>query len=78
MSDREDYQYSPEDYIIPRFKAATRFEPRYIDMVSRSMREDSEFGIILSREGTDPKMLKPMIPERSQKLLIGIRAEMGF
>ena len=34
------------------------FEPRYIDMVSRSMREDSEFGIILSRESTDPKMFE--------------------
>ncbi len=27
-------------------------------MVSRSMREDSEFGIILSRESTDPKMFE--------------------
>ena len=34
------------------------FEPRYLDMVSQCMREDSEFGIILSRETNQPKMFE--------------------
>ena len=29
------------------------FEPRYVDMVSRCLREDSGFGIVLIREGRD-------------------------
>ncbi|MDE0348137.1 MAG: LON peptidase substrate-binding domain-containing protein, partial [Gammaproteobacteria bacterium] len=29
------------------------FEPRYVDMVSRCMREDSGFGVVLIREGRD-------------------------
>jgi len=34
------------------------FEPRYLDMVSQCMREDTEFGIILSRETNQPKMFE--------------------
>ena len=34
------------------------FEPRYLDMISRCMREDIEFGIVLSRESIDPKMFE--------------------
>ena len=45
--------------LFPGSKLPLRiFEPRYIDMVSRCMREDTEFGIILSRESTDPKMFE--------------------
>ena len=60
MSDREDLPIFPLRTILyPDSKLPLRiFEPRYIDMVSRSMREDSEFGIILSRESTDPKMFE--------------------
>lgn len=29
------------------------FEPRYLTMVSRCLREDAEFGVVLIREGTD-------------------------
>ena len=60
MSDREDLPIFPlRTILFPDSKLPLRiFEPRYIDMVSRSMREDSEFGIILSREITDPKMFE--------------------
>ena len=60
MSDREDQPIFPlRTILFPDSKLPLRiFEPRYIDMVSRSMREDSEFGIILSRESTDPKMFE--------------------
>ena len=60
MSDREDLPIFPQRTILfPDSKLPLRiFEPRYIDMVSRSMRENSEFGIILSRESTDPKMFE--------------------
>mgnify|MGYP001171594075 FL=1 len=60
MSDREDLPIFPlRTILFPGSKLPLRiFEPRYIDMVSRSMREDSEFGIILSRESTDPKMFE--------------------
>ena len=34
------------------------FEPRYLDMISRCMKDDIEFGIVLSRESTDPKMFE--------------------
>ena len=34
------------------------FEPRYLDMVSQCMRENSEFGVILSRETNQPKMFE--------------------
>ena len=60
MSDREDLPIFPlRTILFPDSKLPLRiFEPRYIDMVSRSMREDSEFGIILSRESADPKMFE--------------------
>ena len=60
MSDREDLPIFPlRTILFPDSKLPLRiFEPRYIDMVSRSMREDSEFGIILSRESSDPKMFE--------------------
>ena len=60
MSDREDLPMFPlRTILFPDSKLPLRiFEPRYIDMVSRSMRENSEFGIILSRESTDPKMFE--------------------
>ena len=60
MSDRENLPIFPlRTILFPDSKLPLRiFEPRYIDMVSRSMREDSEFGIILSRESTDPKMFE--------------------
>ncbi len=60
MSDREELPMFPlRTILFPDSKLPLRiFEPRYIDMVSRSMREDSEFGIILSRESTDPKMFE--------------------
>ena len=60
MSDREDLPIFPlRTILFPDSKLPLRiFEPRYIDMVSRSMRENSEFGIILSRESTDPKMFE--------------------
>ena len=34
------------------------FEPRYLDMVSQCMRENSEFGVILSRQTNQPKMFE--------------------
>ena len=34
------------------------FEPRYIDMVSKCMKDSLEFGVILSRESNDPKMFE--------------------
>ena len=34
------------------------FEPRYIDMVSKCMKDSSEFGVVLSRESNDPKMFE--------------------
>ena len=60
MTNREDLPIFPlRTILFPDSKLPLRiFEPRYIDMVSRSMREDSEFGIILSRESTDPKMFE--------------------
>ena len=60
MSNREDLPIFPlRTILFPDSKLPLRiFEPRYIDMVSRCMREDSEFGIILSRESTDPKMFE--------------------
>ena len=60
MSDRENLPIFPlRTILFPDSKLPLRiFEPRYIDMVSRSMREDSEFGIILSRESTEPKMFE--------------------
>jgi len=32
------------------------FEPRYLDMVSRSMREQSPFGVVLIRRGSDARL----------------------
>ena len=60
MSNREDLPIFPlRTILFPDSKLPLRiFEPRYIDMFSRCMREDSEFGIILSRESTDPKMFE--------------------
>ena len=60
MSNSEDFPIFPlRTILFPDSKLPLRiFEPRYIDMVSRCMREDSEFGIILSRESTDPKMFE--------------------
>ena len=60
MTNREDLPIFPlRTILFPNSKLPLRiFEPRYIDMVSRSMREDSEFGVILSRESTDPKMFE--------------------
>ena len=60
MSNIEDLPIFPlRTILFPDSKLPLRiFEPRYIDMVSRCMREDSEFGIILSRESTDPKMFE--------------------
>ena len=60
MTNREDLPIFPlRTILFPDSKLPLRiFEPRYIDMVSRSMREDSEFGVILSRESTDPKMFE--------------------
>ena len=60
MSNTEDLPIFPlRTILFPDSKLPLRiFEPRYIDMVSRCMREDSEFGIILSRESTDPKMFE--------------------
>ena len=34
------------------------FEPRYIDMLSKCMKDSSEFGVVLSRESNDPKMFE--------------------
>ena len=60
MTKKEDLPIFPlRTILFPDSKLPLRiFEPRYIDMVSRSMREDSEFGVILSRESTDPKMFE--------------------
>ena len=60
MSDKVDLPIFPlRTILFPGSKLPLRiFEPRYIDMVSRCMREDTEFGIILSRESTDPKMFE--------------------
>ena len=60
MSDTVDLPIFPlRTILFPGSKLPLRiFEPRYIDMVSRCMREDTEFGIILSRESTDPKMFE--------------------
>ena len=60
MSNREDLPIFPlRTILFPDSKLPLRiFEPRYIDMVTRCMRELSEFGIILSRESTDPKMFE--------------------
>ena len=38
------------------------FEPRYLDMVSRSMREQSPFGVVLIRRGSDAR-LQPDAPQ---------------
>ncbi|HEX7035214.1 MAG TPA: LON peptidase substrate-binding domain-containing protein [Pseudomonadales bacterium] len=32
------------------------FEPRYMDMVARCMRDDSAFGVVLIRKGTDARL----------------------
>ena len=32
------------------------FEPRYIDMVSKCMRESSEFGVVLIRQGAEARL----------------------
>ena len=60
MSDREDLPIFPlRTILLPDSKLPHRiYEPRYIDMQSRSMRENSEFGIILSLESTEPKMFE--------------------
>ena len=38
------------------------FEPRYVDMISRCMREDSSFGVILIREGAEVGALAELAP----------------
>ena len=60
MSELEELPIFPLRTILyPDSKLPLRiFEPRYIDMISSCMREDSEFGIILSRESADPKMFE--------------------
>ena len=45
--------------LFPGSKLPLRiFEPRYLDMVSRCMRSNGEFGIVLSRKVTQPGMLE--------------------
>ena len=45
--------------LFPDSKLPLRiFEPRYIDMVSKCMKETSEFGVVLSRESNEPKMFE--------------------
>ena len=45
--------------LFPDSKLPLRiFEPRYIDMVSKCMKDSLEFGVILSRESNDPKMFE--------------------
>ncbi len=45
--------------LFPDSKLPLRiFEPRYIDMVSKCMKDSLEFGVILSRETNDPKMFE--------------------
>jgi len=45
--------------LFPDSKLPLRiFEPRYIDMVSKCMKDSLEFGVVLSRESNDPKMFE--------------------
>ena len=59
MSDQSIPIFTLRAILFPGSKLPLRiFEPRYLDMVSQCMRENSEFGIILSRETNQPKMFE--------------------
>ena len=60
MSNDENYPIFPlRTMLFPDSKLPLRiFEPRYIDMVSKCMKDSSEFGVVLSRESDDPKMFE--------------------
>ena len=60
MSNNENCPIFPlRTMLFPDSKLPLRiFEPRYIDMVSKCMKDSLEFGVILSRESNDPKMFE--------------------
>ena len=60
MSNEENCPIFPlRTILFPDSKLPLRiFEPRYIDMVSKCMKDSSEFGVVLSRESNDPKMFE--------------------
>ena len=60
MSNDENYPIFPlRTMLFPDSRLPLRiFEPRYIDMVSKCMKDSLEFGVILSRESNDPKMFE--------------------
>ena len=60
MSNDENCPIFPlRTMLFPDSKLPLRiFEPRYIDMVSKCMKDSLEFGVILSRESNDPKMFE--------------------
>ncbi|MBO55711.1 MAG: peptidase S16 [Dehalococcoidia bacterium] len=60
MSDKSNCPIFPlRTILFPDSRLPLRiFEPRYIDMVSKCMKDSSEFGVVLSRESNDPKMFE--------------------
>ena len=60
MSNDENCPIFPlRTMLFPDSKLPLRiFEPRYIDMVSKCMKDSLEFGVILSRQSNDPKMFE--------------------
>ena len=59
MSDQGVPIFPLRTILFPGSKLPLRiFEPRYLDMVSRCMRSNGEFGIVLSRKVTQPGMLE--------------------
>ena len=59
MSDQGVPIFPLRTILFPGSKLPLRiFEPRYLDMVSRCMRSNIEFGIILSRKVPQPGMLE--------------------
>ena len=60
MSNHENCPIFPlRTMLFPDSRLPLRiFEPRYIDMVSKCMKDSLEFGVILSRESNDPKMFE--------------------
>ena len=59
MSEQDVPIFPLRTILFPGSKLPLRiFEPRYLDMVSRCMRSNGEFGIVLSRKVTQPGMLE--------------------
>ena len=59
MADQDVPIFPLQTILFPGSKLPLRiFEPRYLDMVSRCMRSNIEFGIVLSRKVPQPGMLE--------------------